>query len=71
MGHRAGLNVRKISPPPGFDPGPSSPHLSVKYQFLMRREQFDFSTFLKDNIKNVCVAIYNHNFLILLYLALK
>jgi hypothetical protein len=25
VGHRAGLDVRKISSPPGFDPGPSSP----------------------------------------------
>ena len=25
MGHRAGLDGRKISSPPGFDPGPSSP----------------------------------------------
>ena len=28
MGHRAGLDGRKISSPPGFDPGSSSP-LSV------------------------------------------
>ena len=26
MGHRAGLGGRKISSPPGFDPGPSSPY---------------------------------------------
>jgi len=25
VGHRAGLDGRKISSPPGFDPGPSSP----------------------------------------------
>jgi len=25
VGHRAGLDRRKISPPPGFDPGPSRP----------------------------------------------
>jgi len=25
VGHRAGLDGRKISPPPGFDPGPSIP----------------------------------------------
>ena len=27
MGPRAGLDGRKISSPPGFDPGPSSPKL--------------------------------------------
>ena len=26
MGSRAGLDGRKISSPPGFDPGPSSPY---------------------------------------------
>ena len=26
MGHRASLDARKISSPPGFDPGPSSPY---------------------------------------------
>ena len=29
MGPRAGLDGRKISSPPGFDPGPSSPGSSV------------------------------------------
>jgi len=30
VGSRAGLDGRKISFPPGFDPGPSSPMFSIK-----------------------------------------
>ena len=42
MGPRAGLDGRKISSPPGFDPGPSSPvaqslyRLSYRAHFLYR-----------------------------------
>jgi len=31
VGPRAGLDGRKISSPPGFDPGPSSPQISDFY----------------------------------------
>ena len=32
VGHRAGLDGRKISSPPGFDPGPSSPVAQSLYR---------------------------------------
>ena len=43
VGPRAGLEGRKISSPPGFDPGPSSPvaqslyRLSYRAQNMLRR----------------------------------
>ena len=50
MGPRAGLDGRKISSPPGFDPGPSSPVAQSLYRLSYRATTLYNLTFR--NLKN-------------------
>ena len=52
MGPRAGLDGQKISPPPGFDPGPSSPVAQLLYRLSYRAHilyRLPTKTYIKHN----------------------
>ena len=53
MGSRAGLDGRKISSPPGFDPGPSSPQSATILTELPAHymNSNDFNLILLINLK--------------------
>jgi len=58
VGHKAGLDGRKISSPPGFDPGPSSLQ-SVAIPIELPGPQLRHSV-LKNRIKCAKGKLWNH-----------
>ena len=55
MGSRAGMDGRKISSPPGFDPGPPSPQsVAIPTELLGQRQNVDLYKILdSDKYQNL------------------
>ena len=61
MGPRAGLDGRKISSPPEFDPGPSSPIAQSLYRLSYRAHYIYIYIYIYNKLYNLlCLeALYN------------